>query len=105
MVRQAEVRHSQGETIGLICRGLGVSEQSYCRWRRDCGGLKIDQAKRLKNLERETTRRRKAVSDLTPDTLIANEALEGKYEALAAAVNVWPMSRTSSVFPSAGLVG
>ena len=79
MVREAEVWLSQGETIGMICRGLGVSEQSYYRWRRDYGGLKIDPAKRLKDLERENTRLRKAVSDLTLDKLIVNEALEGKY--------------------------
>ncbi len=58
LVLETEVRLSQCATIGLICRGLGVSEQSYDRRRRDCGGLKIDQAKRLKNLERVTTRRR-----------------------------------------------
>ena len=79
MLREAEVRLSQGETVGLICRGLGISEQSYYRWRRDYGGLKLDQAKRLKDLERENTRLRKAVSDLTLDKLILNEALEGKY--------------------------
>ena len=52
-LREAEDRLSQGEKIGVICRGLGVSEQSYYRWRREYGGLKVDQAKRLKDLEKE----------------------------------------------------
>ena len=56
MVREAEVRLSQGEKIGLICKSLGISEQSYYRWRKEYGGLKSDQAKRLKDLEKENTR-------------------------------------------------
>ena len=74
-----EVKLSQGETVGVICRGLGISEQSYYRWRRDYGGLKLDQAKKLKDLERENERLKKAVSELTLDKLILKEALEGKY--------------------------
>lgn len=79
MLREAEVALSQGQTVGQVCRVLGVSEQSYYRWRREYGGLKIDQAKRLKDLERENGRLRKAVSDLTLDKLILKEALEGNY--------------------------
>lgn len=59
--------------------GLGISEQSYYRWRRLYGGLKVDQAKRLKDLERENQRLKKAASELTLDNLILKEALEGKY--------------------------
>ena len=62
MLREAEVRLAQGQAIGLICKGLGVSEQSYYRWRREYGGLKLDPAKRLKDLERENERLKKAVS-------------------------------------------
>ena len=80
MLREAEVKLSQGEAVGVICRGLGISEQSYYRWRRDYGGLKLDQAKKLKDLERENERLKKAVSELTLDKLILKEALEG---------NVW----------------
>ena len=80
VLREAEVKLSQGETVGVICRGLGISEQSYYRWRRDYGGLKLDQAKKLKDLERENERLKKAVSELTLDKLILKEALEG---------NVW----------------
>ena len=79
MLREAEVRLSQGEKIGKICRGLGISEQSYYRWRRLYGGLKVDQARRLKDLERENQRLKKAVSELTLDKQILKEALEGKY--------------------------
>ena len=78
MLREAEVRLGQGQSIGLICKGLSISEQSYYRWRRDYGGLKLDQAKRLKDLERENERLRKAISELTLDKLILKEALEGK---------------------------
>jgi putative transposase len=79
MLREAEVRLSQGETVGVICRGLGVSEQSYYRWRREYGGLRVDQAKRLKELEKENTRLRRAVSDLTLDKLILQEVAEGNF--------------------------
>jgi putative transposase len=79
LLREAEVRLSQGEKIGLICKGLAISEQSYCRWRREYGGLNVDQAKRLKDLEKENLRLRKAVSDLTLDKVNLNEALSGNY--------------------------
>ena len=53
MLREAEIRLSQGQTVGEICRGFGVSEQSYYRWRREYGGMEVSQAHRLKELERE----------------------------------------------------
>lgn len=79
MLREVEVRLSQGETVGLICRSLGISEQSYYRWRREYGGLKVNQAKRLKELEKENQRLRKAVSDLTLEKLILKEAASGNW--------------------------
>ena len=79
LLREAEVRLSQGQTVGTVCRSIGVSEQSYYRWRRAYGGLKLDQAKRLKDLDRENDRLKRAVSELTLDKLILKEALEGKY--------------------------
>lgn len=79
MLREAEVRLSQGEKIGAIARSLAISEQSYYRWRREYGGLKVSQAKRLKDLEKENQRLRRAVSDLTLDALILKEVVEGKY--------------------------
>jgi len=79
MLREAEVGLAQGKKIGEVCRGLGISEQSYFRWRREYGGLKTTQAKRIKDLERENSRLKKAVADLTLDKLILREALEGNY--------------------------
>ena len=79
MLRESEVALAQGKKIGEVCRSLGISEQSYYRWRRDYGGLKTTQAKRIKDLERENSRLKKAVADLTLDKLILREALEGNY--------------------------
>jgi transposase-like protein len=79
LLREAEVRLGRGETIGGICRSLSISEQSYYRWRREYGGLKLNQAKRFKDLERENERLKKAVSELTLDKMILKEAAEGKY--------------------------
>ena len=70
---------SQGQTVGEICRRIGVSEQSYYRWRREYGGLKVDQARRLKDLEQENARLKRAVADLTLDKLILKEAAEGNW--------------------------
>ena len=64
MLREAEVALAQGQSVGQACRTLGVSEQNY-RWRKEYGGLRTDQAKRLKDLEKENGRLRKAISDLT----------------------------------------
>ena len=78
-LREAEVLLAKGQKVGQISRVLGVTEQTYYRWRREYGGLKVSQARRLKELERENARLRKAVSDLTLDKLILKEALEGNY--------------------------
>ncbi len=78
-LREAEVRLGRGETVGEVCRNLGVSEQTFYRWRREYGGLRMDQAKRLKQLETENTRLRRAVSDLTLDNQILKEAAEGNF--------------------------
>jgi transposase-like protein len=78
-LREAEVLLAQGKTVGEICRHIGVSEQSYYRWRREYGGLKVDQARRLKDLEQENTRLKRAVADLTLDKLILKEAAEGNW--------------------------
>jgi putative transposase len=78
-LREAEVLLAQGKTVGEICRRIGVSEQSYYRWRREYGGLKVDQARRLKDLEQENSRLKRAVADLTLDKLILKEAAEGNW--------------------------
>ena len=79
LLRQAEVELAKGRTVGEVSRTIGVSEQSYYRWRNEYGGLKVDQARKLKDIERENVRLKRAVADLTLDKLILKEALEGKY--------------------------
>lgn len=78
-LREAEVLIAQGRSVAEAARAIGVTEQSYYRWRKEYGGLKMDQAKRLKELERENQRLRKAVADLTLDKLILKEAASGNY--------------------------
>lgn len=75
MLRKAEVELSQGQTVGLVCRGLGITEQTYYRWRKLYGGMKVSQAKKLKELEKENGRLKQTVADLTVDKLILKEAL------------------------------
>ncbi len=70
---------SQGKTVSQACKQLGVSDQTYYRWRKAYGGMKVDQAKRLKELEAENARLKRAVADLTVDKLILKEVAEGKY--------------------------
>jgi putative transposase len=79
LLRQSEVELAQGHSVGEICRGLGISEASYYRWRSEYGGLKVDQARRLKELERENARLKRAVAELTLDKLILKEAAEGNF--------------------------
>ncbi len=79
MLREAEVKISQGMTVGEVSRQLGIAEQTYYRWRREYGGLKTTQARKMKDLEKENTRLKKAVADLTLDKLILQESLEGNY--------------------------
>ena len=78
-LREAEVLQGKGEKIGPICRKLGVTENTYYRWRREYGGLRIDQAKRMKELEKESTRLKKLVADLSLDKAILKEAAEGNF--------------------------
>jgi putative transposase len=78
-LRQVDVLVSQGQNIADAIRQMGVSEVTYYRWRQEFGGLKTEQVKRLKELETENSRLRKAVSDLTLDKLILQEAARGNY--------------------------
>lgn len=79
MLREAEIQLAKGLDIVDVCRTLGFSEQSYYRWRKEYGGLKLDQAKRMKGLEKENTRLKKIVADLTLDNSILKEASEGNF--------------------------
>ena len=78
-LREADVLLGQGQMVGQVCKRLGVVEQTYYRWRKAYGGMKVDQAKRLKELETENARLKRAVADLTVDKLILKEVAEGKY--------------------------
>ena len=78
-LREAEVGLARGKSVKLISRELGITEQTYYRWRREYGGMKVSQARRLKELERENGRLKRAVADLTLDKLIMEEAAEGNF--------------------------
>ena len=79
MLREAEIKLAGGKTIGEISRELGISEQTYYRWRKAYGGMQVSQAKRLKELERENARLKTLVAEQALDKAILEEALKGKY--------------------------
>ena len=76
-LREAEVLLGQGQTVGAVSRKLEVTEQTYYRWRREYGGMQVEQARRLKELERENVRLKKLVADLSLDNSILKEAARG----------------------------
>jgi transposase-like protein len=78
-LREADVLLGQGKTIADACKQLGVTDHTYFRWRKAYGGLKVDQAKRLKELETENGRLKRVVAELTLDKLILKEVAEGKF--------------------------
>lgn len=78
-LRQVDVLSAQGKPVAEAIRAIGVTEVTYYRWRREYGGLQLDQVKRMKELEIENQRLRKAVSDLTLDKLILTEAAKGNF--------------------------
>ena len=78
-LREADVELAKGLSVGQICRKLEISEHTYYRWRKEYGGLKVDQAKRLKELERENTRLKKLVADQALDNAILREAAKGNF--------------------------
>ena len=78
-LREADVELAQGKSVGQVCRKLGISEHTYYRWRKEYGGLKVDQAKRLKELERENGRLKKLVADQALDNAILREAAKGNF--------------------------
>jgi transposase-like protein len=76
-LREAELLLSQGGTVGEASKRIGVTEQTYYRWRREYGGMRVEQAKRLKELEKENVRLKKLVADLSLDNAILKEAARG----------------------------
>ncbi len=78
-LRQVDVLVSQGQSVADAIRGIGMTEVTYYRWRKEFGGLKSDQVRRMKELETENQRLRKAIADLTLDKLILQEAARGNF--------------------------
>ena len=78
-LREAEVGLARGKSVKLISQELGITEQTYYRWRREYGGMKVSPARRRKELERENGRLKRAVADLTLDKLILEEAAKGNF--------------------------
>ena len=79
LLKQADVLAGQGQTVEVICRELGVSDATYYKWRKEYGGMCMDQARRLKELEAENKRLKRAVADLTLDNQILKEVNEGNF--------------------------
>ena len=78
-LREAELKLQQGATIATASKSIGVSSHTYYRWRKEYGGLRVDQAKKLKNMEKENIRLKKLVADLSLDNSILKEAAEGNF--------------------------
>lgn len=78
-LRAIEISLGKGKTAEEACREIGIVEQTYYRWRKEYGGMQVSQAKRLKDLEKENIRLKKAVAELTLDKLILKEAAEGNF--------------------------
>lgn len=78
-LREADVWIGQGKTVAEACKQLGITDKTYFRWRKSHGGLRIDQAKRMRELEAENARLKKAVAELTVDKIILKEVAEGKF--------------------------
>ena len=78
-LREAEIELAKGQKTADVIRKLGITEQTYYRWRKEYGGLRVDQARRLKELERENGRLKKLVADQALDNAILKEAASGKY--------------------------
>ncbi len=79
MLREAEVELAKGQNVGAVCKKLGVTANTYYRWRKEYGGLKVDQAKWLKELERENARLKRIVADSALDIAILREAAKGNF--------------------------
>ena len=79
ILREAEIQMAKGLDISQVCKNLGISEQTYYRWRKEYGGMKVDQAKKLKELEKENSRLKKLVADLSLDNSILKEVAEGNF--------------------------
>ena len=78
-LREVELLQSSGQSITEVCRQIGIKEQTYYKWRKEYGEMRVDQAKRLKEIEQENSRLRKLVADLSLDNAILKETVRGNY--------------------------
>jgi transposase-like protein len=78
-LREGEILLSQGNTIGTVCKKIGVSDYTYYRWRKEYGGMRVDQARKLRDLEQENARLKKVVADFALDNAILKEAARGNF--------------------------
>jgi len=78
-LREAEILLSQGNTIAIVAKKIGVTEQTYYRWRKEYGGMRVEQARRLKELEQENSRLKKVVAEFALDNAILKEAARGNF--------------------------
>lgn len=79
ILRDAEVELAQGKTLAEVCKGHGVSTKSFYRWRQEYGGLRVDQAKKMKDLEKENARLKRLVADMALDNAVLKDIASGKY--------------------------
>ena len=79
LLREAEVRLAQGQAVGTVCRGIGITEQTYYRWRQRYGGMQVDEARRLKELESENARLKRLVAELALDKQMLQEVAQKKW--------------------------
>ena len=98
MLRQIEVQTAQGKSVAVACKEADVSEQSYYRWRKEYGGLQIDQARRMKDLERENTRLRRLVADLSLEKQVLKDVASGNLFSIRGS---WVNSRACASWISA----
>ncbi|KQO80479.1 transposase [Methylobacterium sp. Leaf90] len=95
-LRQIEVQTAQGKSIAVACKEADVSEQSYYRWRKEYGGLKVDQARKMKDLERENARLRRLVADLSLEKQVLADVASGNFSIRGSSVNSPACSSLSS---------
>jgi hypothetical protein len=105
VLRQIEVLMSQGKTPAVACREAAISQQSYYRWRKEYGGLELDQAKRMKELERENIRLKRLVADLSLEKQVFKDVASGSLEALSGAGRLLKAFGRSMVCPSVAPAG
>ena len=104
-LREAEVSQAQGKTVVQVCKQIGVTEQTYYRWRKEYGGLRMDQAKRLKSLEKDNARLRKQVADLSVDNHVLKEVSSGNFQARRRGEGPWYGCESDSALSESVSVG